>query len=67
MNLDFQSRVVTKSTPAHVINIEIKDNHEDATLGAFLICELCQMVGGKCKICIAIYKIIVDSCENQVT
>lgn len=43
--LDFQSRSVTKSTPAHVLNIEIKDNHEDATLGAFLICELCQMVG----------------------
>lgn len=41
---DFHSRAVTKSTPAHVINIEIKDNHEDATLGAFLIFELCQML-----------------------
>ena len=41
---DFQSRAVSSSTPAHVLNIEIKDNHEDATLGAFLIYELCQMV-----------------------
>ena len=31
--------------PAHVINLDIKDNHEDATLGAFLILELCIMVG----------------------
>ena len=42
--VDFQSRAVSSSIPAHVINIEIKDNHEDATLGAFLIYELCQMV-----------------------
>ncbi|XP_065890100.1 RNA polymerase II subunit A C-terminal domain phosphatase SSU72-like [Dysidea avara] len=41
---DFQSRAVSSSIPAHVINIEIKDNHEDATLGAFLIYELCQML-----------------------
>ncbi|KXJ15545.1 RNA polymerase II subunit A C-terminal domain phosphatase SSU72 [Exaiptasia diaphana] len=29
-------------TPVHVINIDIQDNHEEATLGAFLICDLCQ-------------------------
>lgn len=28
----------------HVINVDIQDNHEEATLGAFLICELCQCV-----------------------
>lgn len=29
---------------AHIINIEIQDNHEEATIGAFLICDLCAMV-----------------------
>ncbi|XP_067951556.1 RNA polymerase II subunit A C-terminal domain phosphatase SSU72-like isoform X2 [Watersipora subatra] len=28
---------------AHIINIEIHDNHEEATLGAFLICDLCVL------------------------
>ncbi|XP_069325412.1 RNA polymerase II subunit A C-terminal domain phosphatase SSU72 like protein 6-like [Eulemur rufifrons] len=28
--------------PVHVINVDVKDNQEGATLGAFLICELCQ-------------------------
>ena len=31
--------------PVHIINLDIQDNHEEATLGAFLVCELCQMVG----------------------
>jgi RNA polymerase II subunit A C-terminal domain phosphatase SSU72 len=26
--------------PCHVINIDIQDNHEEATIGAFLMCEL---------------------------
>uniref|UniRef100_A0A4W6ERF3 RNA polymerase II subunit A C-terminal domain phosphatase SSU72 n=1 Tax=Lates calcarifer TaxID=8187 RepID=A0A4W6ERF3_LATCA len=30
--------------PVHVINVDIQDNHEEATLGAFLICELCQCI-----------------------
>ncbi|XP_031550377.1 RNA polymerase II subunit A C-terminal domain phosphatase SSU72-like [Actinia tenebrosa] len=29
-------------TPVHVINIDIQDNHEEATIGAFLICEICK-------------------------
>ncbi|XP_053418557.1 RNA polymerase II subunit A C-terminal domain phosphatase SSU72-like [Nycticebus coucang] len=28
--------------PVHVINVDIQDNPESATLGAFLICQLCQ-------------------------
>ena len=28
--------------PAHVINMDIQDNHEEATIGAFLFCELVQ-------------------------
>lgn len=26
----------------HVVNMDIQDNQEDAIIGAFLICELCQ-------------------------
>ncbi|KAF0881411.1 RNA polymerase II subunit A C-terminal domain phosphatase SSU72 like protein 2-like [Crocuta crocuta] len=28
--------------PVHVVNVDIKDTLEEAALGAFLICELCQ-------------------------
>ena len=34
----------TTYTPVQVINLEVKDNHEEATLGAFLILQLCEMV-----------------------
>lgn len=30
--------------PVHIINIDVADNHEDATLGAFLLYELAQIV-----------------------
>ena len=33
----------------HVINVEIKDNHDDATLGAFVIHELVKEVCLKIK------------------
>uniref|UniRef100_A0A8C7TKG8 RNA polymerase II subunit A C-terminal domain phosphatase SSU72 n=1 Tax=Oncorhynchus mykiss TaxID=8022 RepID=A0A8C7TKG8_ONCMY len=38
------SREQETFTPVHVINVDIQDNHEEATLGAFLICELCQCI-----------------------
>ncbi|XP_036353647.2 RNA polymerase II subunit A C-terminal domain phosphatase SSU72-like [Ochotona princeps] len=28
--------------PVHVINVDIQDNYEEAIIGAFLICDLCQ-------------------------
>lgn len=28
----------------HVINMDIQDNHEEATIGAFFVCELCAML-----------------------
>lgn len=33
-----------ENQPCHVINIDIQDNHEEATIGAFLMCELVQML-----------------------
>lgn len=41
---DLNSREQETLQPVHVINVDIQDNHEEATLGAFLICELCQCV-----------------------
>eukprot|EP00795_Rhopilema_esculentum_P006776 gene6776-12344_t len=31
-------------TPVHIINIEIADNHEEATIGAGQIVELCEIL-----------------------
>uniref|UniRef100_A0A8D0BY78 RNA polymerase II subunit A C-terminal domain phosphatase SSU72 n=1 Tax=Salvator merianae TaxID=96440 RepID=A0A8D0BY78_SALMN len=41
---DLNSRDQETCQPVHVINVDIQDNHEEATLGAFLICELCQCI-----------------------
>ncbi|XP_055679349.1 RNA polymerase II subunit A C-terminal domain phosphatase SSU72 [Lutzomyia longipalpis] len=35
-----ESRMPIHNQPVHVINIDIQDNHEDATIGAFLICDM---------------------------
>jgi RNA polymerase II subunit A C-terminal domain phosphatase SSU72 len=42
---DLLSRGSTRHRPTHVINMEIKDNHEDAMIGGRLILQLAQMVG----------------------
>lgn len=34
----------TYNQPVHVINIDIQDNHEEATMGAFLIGDLVTLV-----------------------
>lgn len=41
---DLEARGSNSYTQVQVINVDVKDNHEDATLGAFLILELCNMV-----------------------
>lgn len=46
---DLNSREQETLQPVHVINVDIQDNHEEATLGAFLICELCQCVSVSCQ------------------
>ncbi|KAJ9599172.1 hypothetical protein L9F63_010349 [Diploptera punctata] len=39
-----ENRTPIDNASVHVINIDIQDNHEEATLGAFLICELMIMM-----------------------
>ncbi|KAI8500388.1 PREDICTED: RNA polymerase II subunit A C-terminal domain phosphatase SSU72-like [Branchiostoma belcheri] len=41
---DLETRDSSADAPVHVINIDIQDNHEEATIGAFLICDLCHML-----------------------
>ncbi|XP_043288418.1 RNA polymerase II subunit A C-terminal domain phosphatase SSU72 [Venturia canescens] len=35
-----EGRTPVENQPVHLINIDIQDNHEEATVGSFLICEL---------------------------
>lgn len=39
-----ESRTKEDNQPVHLINIDIQDNHEEATVGSFLICELVTVV-----------------------
>lgn len=39
-----ESKPPTDNHPVHIINIDIQDNHEEATMGAFLICDLVATV-----------------------
>ncbi|XP_023243172.1 RNA polymerase II subunit A C-terminal domain phosphatase SSU72 [Centruroides vittatus] len=41
---ELASRTPIENTPVHIINIDIQDNHEEATIGAFLICQMTQMM-----------------------
>lgn len=41
---ELEGRRVGTGEPSHVINIDIQDNHEEATIGAFMICDLCAML-----------------------
>ncbi|XP_077511593.1 ssu72 CTD phosphatase [Amblyomma americanum] len=41
---ELSSRLPCDNTPVHIINLDIQDNHEEATIGAFLICEMAQMM-----------------------
>lgn len=37
---ELASRSPKEISPVHIINIDVQDNHEEATIGAFLICEM---------------------------
>ena len=50
MLTDLENRDKELNQPVHIINIDIADNHEDATLGAFLIYELTQIVYFCCSL-----------------
>jgi RNA polymerase II subunit A C-terminal domain phosphatase SSU72 len=41
---DFHTRQSVTGESVHVINIDIQDNHEEATIGAFLVVELCALL-----------------------
>ncbi|CAK8687147.1 RNA polymerase II subunit A C-terminal domain phosphatase SSU72-like [Clavelina lepadiformis] len=41
---DFNTKEAELMEPVHVINFDIPDNHEEATIGAFVICELAKLV-----------------------
>lgn len=54
---DLESRGAQSYSPVHVINLDIQDNHEEATLGAFLICEMCQAVSIKSVETVELYSV----------
>ncbi|XP_013416039.1 RNA polymerase II subunit A C-terminal domain phosphatase SSU72 [Lingula anatina] len=41
---ELENREKEEYQSVHVINIDIQDNHEEATLGAFMICDLCELL-----------------------
>jgi len=41
---DLATRDIINNSHVHIININILDNHEEATLGAFLFCDLAQLM-----------------------
>ena len=51
--LEIQSRGCTSNRSVHVINFEIKDNHEDAALGAQEIMALAV------KVCLTVNYVLV--------
>ena len=40
----FEEKGGQLSQPVHIVNMDIQDNHEEATIGAFLLCELVQLL-----------------------
>lgn len=49
---DLQTRESFDGDSVHVINIDIQDNHEEATIGALFVCELCS------RVCLVVFPIL---------
>jgi RNA polymerase II subunit A C-terminal domain phosphatase SSU72 len=65
----FAGRESVDETPVHVINMNVVDNPEDATIGAFLLCELSQHLSSSDDLDNDIDDIIQDfeaKCEREV-
>ncbi|KAK2180474.1 hypothetical protein NP493_441g01027 [Ridgeia piscesae] len=41
---DIESKERENPESVHVVNIDIQDNHEEAVIGAFMICDLCALL-----------------------
>ena len=56
-------------TPVHVINIDVEDNHEEATIGAILISDLVNLVratfGGMNKSLIQHWRLFYVICVTE--
>ena len=44
LSTDLENREKLYVEPVHIINIDVQDNHEEATIGAIMICDLCTLV-----------------------
>lgn len=55
------SKTPTENSIVHVINIDIQDNLEEATIGAFLISDMCTMVP---IFHLFLYKMFQQSCTS---
>lgn len=65
----FENEGSVEKQPVHIINIDIQDNHEEATIGAFLMCELLEMLASAEDLDNEIDEIIQDfeaKCNRQI-
>ena len=61
---DFDNREQNNEQAVHIINIDIQDNHEEATIGAFMICELVTMVNDCCHASVQELPFLTHSCVS---
>jgi len=66
---DFETKESKSENPVHVINMNVIDNPEDATIGAFLLCDLVQELSNSDDIDNDIEEIIQEfeaKCQREV-
>ena len=62
---ELESRISEDYVPMHIININIQDNHDEATFGSFLFYEICQMVRLSIKVNLINADKICNNNENE--